>query len=54
MKRIYVTYKLRLEDPDKRSAVERVHSFHADQCPMARSIKGSVDISTSMEVTGAD
>jgi hypothetical protein len=34
-------------DPE---VVERVHSWHADRCPVARSIRDGIDISTSYEL----
>ena len=48
IKRIHVTYHLEA-DPDKREAAERVHDFHADFCPVARTMKGCVDISTELQ-----
>ena len=49
IKRIHVTYRLRLE-AEKRDAAERAHGIHADFCPVARSIRGCIDISTSLEM----
>jgi organic hydroperoxide reductase OsmC/OhrA len=49
IKRIHVTYHLRLE-AEKRDAAERAHGIHADFCPVARSIRGCIDISTSLEM----
>lgn len=48
VKRIHVTYHLRLT-PDQRETAQRVLTFHADFCPVARTIRGSVDITTSLE-----
>ncbi len=48
IKRIHVTYSgldLTDADPDK---VQRVLDTHADGCPVARSIGGSIDITTSI------
>jgi len=47
IKRIHVTYHLKLK-PDQRETAERVHGFHAEKCPVARTIKGCVDISTEL------
>ena len=48
VKRIDVVYE-GLEVPDdKRDVVERVLAVHADGCPVARSVKGSIDITTSL------
>jgi len=48
VRRIHVTYHLRAE-ADKRSIAERVLGFHAQACPLARSINGCVTITTSLE-----
>jgi uncharacterized OsmC-like protein len=47
IKRIHVTYHLKLK-PDQRETAERVLEFHADKCPVARTIKGCVDITTEL------
>jgi len=47
--RIHVTYsgvKLRDEDQAK---VQRVLATHADGCPVARSLRGAITITTSIE-----
>lgn len=49
IKRIHVQYHLKL-DAAKREVAERVHGFHADFCPVARTIGGCVDISTALEM----
>ena len=49
IKRIHVTYHLKL-DPAGREAAERAHSVHADYCPVARSIKDCIEITTSLEM----
>jgi uncharacterized OsmC-like protein len=49
IRRIHVQYYLRL-DPDKREAAERVMGFHADHCPVARTLSPCVTISTSLEM----
>lgn len=48
IKRIHVTYHLRGAENQKET-VERVHGFHAERCPVARSIGGSIDITTDLE-----
>ncbi len=50
LKRIHVTYHLKLDDPSKRDAVERVLAAHARYCPVARSITPSIAITTSVEI----
>lgn len=49
VRRIHVTYHLRLK-PDQRETATRVHGFHADYCPVARTIRDCVDITTSLEM----
>jgi uncharacterized OsmC-like protein len=55
VRRIHVTYQLVVDqavvaDQTKRAAIERVLGFHADRCPVARTIGGCVAISTSLEL----
>ena len=49
IKRIHVTYHLKVK-PDQRETAEKVHGFHADKCPVARTIKGCVDITTELQM----
>lgn len=49
IRRIHVTYRLKL-DADKKMEAERAHSVHADSCPVARTIRDCVEISTSLEM----
>lgn len=49
LRRIHVRYTLRA-DPAMREVVDRVLGFHASKCPVARSIGGSVDITTELEL----
>ena len=49
IRRIHVTYYLKLI-PEQQETAERVHEFHADKCPVARSIKGSIDITTELKM----
>lgn len=46
---IHVTYHLRLE-AGKDDVAGRVHEMHAEHCPVARTIRECVDISTSLEL----
>ena len=50
IKRIRVRYRLVGCPEDKREAAERAHSFHASRCPVARSIGGSIEISTELAI----
>ncbi|WP_089336677.1 OsmC family protein [Blastococcus mobilis] len=48
VKRIKVTYtglSIAAEDAEK---VQRVLAFHADGCPVARSLRGAIDITTQL------
>jgi uncharacterized OsmC-like protein len=59
VRRIHVTYHLVVDqavigDQKQRAAIERVLSFHADRCPVARTIWNCVAISTSLELHTSD
>ena len=47
IKRIRVDYRLRVPD-DARETAERVHGMHADYCPVARTIRDCVAITTEL------
>ncbi len=53
IKRIHTTYTLKVA-PDQRETAERVHGFHAQFCPVARSLEGSIDISTELRMVDLD
>jgi uncharacterized OsmC-like protein len=40
-------------DPTKLEAAERAHDIHAAYCPVARTIRDCVDITTSLEIEDA-
>jgi organic hydroperoxide reductase OsmC/OhrA len=48
IRRIHVTYHLKLK-PDQQEAAQKMHGFHADSCPVARSIKGSIEVTTELK-----
>ncbi len=52
IRRIHVRYHLKI-DPARRDTAERVLGFHAERCPVARTIGGCVAITTSLEMTDA-
>ncbi len=52
IKRIKQTFHLAANEAD-RETVERVLSVYADSCPVARSVKGSIEISSELEFTRA-
>lgn len=47
IRRIHVRYRLRL-DQRHRDTAERVRAVHADSCPVARTLKGCVEIGTEI------
>ena len=50
IRRIHVNYKLRVPDPDEvRDTVARVLELHVDKCPVARSLKGAIEVTTAVE-----
>lgn len=49
VRRIHVTYHLKLE-PEQREAAERAHRLHAEKCPVARTIRDCVEITTRLEM----
>ncbi len=50
MRRIHVTYHLKLEDEGRREAAIRAHNVHADRCPMARTLRDSIAITTELRM----
>lgn len=49
VRRIHVHYRLEAP-PDQKGVIDRVHSFHAQRCPVARTLGGKVEISTSYDL----
>ncbi len=48
IRRIHTSLTLRgVTEPEHKDTIERVHGFFADYCPVARSIKDSIEITTS-------
>jgi uncharacterized OsmC-like protein len=50
VKRIKQTFHL-VADENDRKKIERVLKVYADSCPVARSIKGSIDITSEVDLT---
>jgi uncharacterized OsmC-like protein len=50
IKRIHVRYRLRLR-ADQREAAERAHAAHQSHCPVARTLRGCVAITTELELS---
>ena len=49
IKRIHADYHLKIAPADRDTA-ERVHSMHADFCPVARSLKGCIEVTTALHM----
>jgi uncharacterized OsmC-like protein len=49
IKCIHAHYKLRAP-AEQRETIERVHGFHQEKCPVARSLEGAIHITTSYEI----
>lgn len=49
LRRIHVVYRLRAAETD-RETVERVHAMHHRHCPVYRSIRRAIDITTEIEI----
>ena len=47
IRRFHVAYHLKLK-PAHQETAQKVHGFHSDFCPVARSIKGSIEVSTEL------
>ncbi|MFQ5434207.1 MAG: OsmC family protein [Anaerolineae bacterium] len=53
VKRIHVRYHLQLDESMRETAV-RAHDIHANYCPVARTIRDCVDITTSLHMEGVE
>jgi uncharacterized OsmC-like protein len=47
IRRIHVRLRLRAAEADRATAL-RVHGFYAENCPVYRSLKGSIAITTEL------
>lgn len=52
VRRIEVTYHLKAPE-SSRPVIERVLAVHADHCPVARTLRGCVEIETRLELEAA-
>ena len=50
VKRITQTFHLTADEKD-REKIERVIKVYADSCPVARSVKGSIEITSEVDLT---
>jgi uncharacterized OsmC-like protein len=49
IKRIHVTYQV-TAPASARETIERVHGFHANYCPVYRSLYKAIDITTDYQI----
>lgn len=51
LRRVHAAYVLHVDADVDEARIERVHGFHADKCPVARSIRDAIAVTTSYELT---
>jgi uncharacterized OsmC-like protein len=51
IKRIHVRYTLALDPDADREAVRRAFEHHMPYCPVYRSIRAAIDVTTSLDLT---
>ena len=49
IRRIHVKLRLKAEESSRETA-ERVHGFFADKCPVYRTLKPAIEITTELEL----
>lgn len=49
IKRIHVRYDLKVA-PEHHDTVKRVHDMHAEKCPVARSIRDAIRVTTELHM----
>lgn len=50
LRRIHVRYRLRLDEDADHDAVERAFARHMDRCPVYRSLRAAVGMTTELVV----
>lgn len=50
VRRIHAAYTLQVDEDVDRDRIERTHGLHADHCPVARSIRDAIEVTTSYEL----
>lgn len=53
IRRIHVVYKLQAPE-EAREKARRVHAMHKDHCPVYRSIRDAIDVTTELEFQAVD
>lgn len=51
IRRVHVTYRLKAGE-EHRETVERVHAIHADRCPVYKTLKDAIEITTEYVLEG--
>jgi uncharacterized OsmC-like protein len=51
IRRVHVTYRLKTGEQNRETVV-RVHDMHRDRCPVYRTLKSAIDITTDFELVG--
>lgn len=49
IKRIHIEHKLSVSE-EQRQTAERVHGIYADRCPLYRSVKDSIAVTSSLSL----
>lgn len=50
IRRIHVVYRLRLDADADRGKVQRAFDHHMDRCPVYRSIRDAIQVTTELDV----
>ncbi len=51
IRRVHVKYRLKSGE-ENRETIERVHEMHRDYCPVYRTLKSAIEITTEFELEG--
>jgi uncharacterized OsmC-like protein len=50
IRRIHVRYVLRVDPDADRDRIQRAFDHHMERCPVYRSIRAAIDVTTSLDV----
>jgi uncharacterized OsmC-like protein len=50
VKRIHVSYRLRVDADADREKIQRAFDHHMPNCPIYRSIRAAIDVTTELDV----
>lgn len=53
IRRIHVSYQL-MSGEENREKIERVHGMHHDFCPVYRTLKSAIEMTTDFELAAED